>query len=102
MVYIYISENQSPIGNQTTNQNQVSGEHMSVNSKLKRTIDIMGAIAGLTITGLMFVPVAIAIKLNSKGSVLYSQTRCGYKGRKFRIWIRTGFILTISPFDNLA
>ena len=98
MVYIYISENQSPIGNQTTNQNQVSGEHMSVNSKLKRTIDIMGAIAGLTITGLMFVPVAIAIKLNSKGSVLYSQTRCGYKGRKFRIW---KFRSMVSNADDL-
>jgi lipopolysaccharide/colanic/teichoic acid biosynthesis glycosyltransferase len=30
--------------------------------------------------------VAIAIKLDSPGPVLYSQTRCGYRGKQFKIW----------------
>ena len=60
--------------------------HASVRSITKRIIDILGAIVGLTITGIMFVPLAIAIKSSSKGSILFSQTRCGWMGSKFEIW----------------
>lgn len=60
--------------------------HPSVRSPMKRAIDIVGAIAGLGITGVLFVPIAIAIKLDSPGPILFSQTRCGWMGRRFRIW----------------
>ncbi len=60
--------------------------HPSVRSVLKRLIDIVGAIVGLIITGIIFIPIAIAIKFNSKGPVLFHQTRCGWMGRKFQIW----------------
>ena len=60
--------------------------HPSVRSIVKRAIDILGAIVGLTITGIIYVPVAIAIKTSSEGSVLFYQTRCGWMGRKFKIW----------------
>ena len=60
--------------------------HPSVRSIVKRAIDIIGAIVGLIITGIIFVPVAIAIKTSSKGPVLFYQTRCGWMGRKFKIW----------------
>lgn len=60
--------------------------HPSVRSALKRAIDIVGAIVGLTITGLAFLPIALTIKLDSKGPILFHQTRCGWMGRKFRIW----------------
>ena len=60
--------------------------HPSVRSVLKRLIDIVGAIVGLIITGIIFIPIAIAIKSNSKGPVLFHQTRCGWMGRKFQIW----------------
>lgn len=60
--------------------------HPSVLSWLKRLIDIVGAIVGLTITAIIFLPIAIAIKVNSKGPVLFSQIRCGWMGKKFRIW----------------
>ena len=60
--------------------------HPSVRSAVKRAIDIVGAIVGLTITGLAFLPIALAIKLESKGPILFHQTRCGWMGRKFRIW----------------
>ncbi|QIZ71320.1 sugar transferase [Oxynema aestuarii] len=60
--------------------------HPSVRSPFKRLLDILGAIVGLGISALVFVPIAIAIKLDSPGPVLFSQTRCGWMGRPFRIW----------------
>ncbi|WP_096603365.1 sugar transferase [Calothrix sp. NIES-2100] len=60
--------------------------HPSVRSPIKRAIDIVGAILGLLVTALLFVPIAIAIKLDSPGPVLFSQIRCGWMGRRFRIW----------------
>jgi lipopolysaccharide/colanic/teichoic acid biosynthesis glycosyltransferase len=60
--------------------------HRSVNSKAKRSIDVIGAVVGLGITSVLFVPIAIAMQLDSPGPILYSQTRCGLNGKKFRIW----------------
>jgi lipopolysaccharide/colanic/teichoic acid biosynthesis glycosyltransferase len=60
--------------------------HPSVNSKVKRILDVVGAIVGLTITAAIFIPIAIATQLDSPGPVLYSQIRCGLNGKKFRIW----------------
>ncbi|MEY2859468.1 MAG: hypothetical protein RLZZ74_3781, partial [Cyanobacteriota bacterium] len=60
--------------------------HPSVRSVVKRIIDVVGAIVGLTITGVIFVPVAIAIKSSSKGPILFNHTRCGWMGRQFQIW----------------
>lgn len=60
--------------------------HPSVTCKLKRAIDILGAIAGLTITALLLIPIAIAIQLDNPGPIFFSQIRCGYQGRRFRIW----------------
>ncbi len=60
--------------------------HPSVRSIVKRIIDIGGAIVGLIIMGIIFLPMAFAIKLDSSGSVLFKQTRCGWMGKKFQIW----------------
>jgi lipopolysaccharide/colanic/teichoic acid biosynthesis glycosyltransferase len=60
--------------------------HPSVDSKLKRLIDIVGALIGLSIVGLMLIPVAIAIQLDNPGPLFYSQLRCGLYGHPFRIW----------------
>lgn len=40
---------------------------------------------GLLITGFIFVPIAIAIKLDSPGPIFFSQTRCGWLGKQFKI-----------------
>jgi exopolysaccharide biosynthesis polyprenyl glycosylphosphotransferase len=75
----------TPIGS----QRYVTGAtdiHPSVNSKVKRCIDILGATVGLFLTALVAVPIAIAIQLDSPGPILYSQTRCGHGGRQFKIW----------------
>ncbi|MCX8078916.1 MAG: sugar transferase [Geminocystis sp.] len=60
--------------------------HPSVYSFWKRVIDIVGALIGLSITAIIFLPVAIAIKLDSEGPIFYSQIRCGLNGKPFRIW----------------
>lgn len=60
--------------------------HPSAYSNWKRYIDIAGALVGLIITAIIFIPIAILIKLDSSGPVLYSQVRCGLNGKPFRIW----------------
>lgn len=60
--------------------------HASVLSKAKRCLDIIGALVGLTITSVLFIPLAIAITLDNPGPILFSQTRCGYRGKQFKIW----------------
>ena len=59
--------------------------HRSVTSKVKRSIDILGSLLGLAIAVAVAVPVAVVMFLD-KGPLLYSQVRCGFKGRHFRIW----------------
>lgn len=60
--------------------------HESVNSPAKRILDILGAIVGLWITGIILVPLAIAIYMDNPGPIFYSQIRCGVGGKQFRIW----------------
>ncbi len=55
-------------------------------SLTKRLIDILGAAVGLSITLLLLPPIAIAIYIDNRGPILYSQIRCGYRGRRFRMW----------------
>ena len=53
---------------------------------IKRVMDILGGLVGMLIT-LIFLPfVAVAIKLDSKGPVLFSQIRIGRNGRRFKIY----------------
>lgn len=60
--------------------------HRSVECKIKRSLDIIGALVGLTITAAIAIPVAIAIQLDNPGPIFYSQMRCGVNGKLFRIW----------------
>lgn len=60
--------------------------HPSIKSWMKRIIDIVGAIVGLVITGILFIPIAIAIYLDDPGPILFAQTRCGWMGKQFRMW----------------
>lgn len=60
--------------------------HPSVSSILKRLMDLAGAVVGLALTAVIFIPIFIAIQLDDPGPILYSQVRCGLRGRPFRIW----------------
>lgn len=55
-------------------------------SIVKRLIDIAGSLVGLLFTGILYPFVAIAIKLNSPGPVVFSQVRIGKNGRRFKIY----------------
>ena len=51
----------------------------------KRFIDILGSSAGLLLLSPLFALIAIAVKLNSAGSVFYVQERVGLHGRHFQL-----------------
>lgn len=60
---------------------------------IKRTMDILGAIVGIILFGPLMLVVAIAIKLDSPGPVIFKQTRVGMNGRYFKIFkFRTMFV----------
>ena len=52
----------------------------------KRAIDIVGSIVGLALLSPILLIVAIAIKLESKGSIIFSQKRIGLKGKEFKMY----------------
>ncbi|MGB3296954.1 MAG: sugar transferase [Phormidesmis sp.] len=60
--------------------------HPSVRSKAKRLLDVSGALVGLGLTAVVFVGVAIAIKLEDGGPIFFAQTRCSWLGKPFKIW----------------
>lgn len=53
---------------------------------IKRVMDIAGGIIGMLITLIFFPFVALAIKMDSPGPVLFSQVRIGRNGRRFKIY----------------
>lgn len=67
-------------------EKQLPETHPSMRSWVKRVIDVVGAVVGLGITAVLFVPIAVAIKLDSPGPIFFSQTRCGLMGRRFKVW----------------
>ncbi|MGE5655120.1 MAG: exopolysaccharide biosynthesis polyprenyl glycosylphosphotransferase [Actinomycetota bacterium] len=60
--------------------------HPSVRSWVKRILDITGALIGLSITAILFIPIALAIEIDSPGPIFFGQTRCGWMGKRFQIW----------------
>ncbi|MBF2008279.1 MAG: sugar transferase [Chlorogloeopsis fritschii C42_A2020_084] len=59
--------------------------HPSVSSKFKRYLDIVGSLVGLLVLAILFIPIAIAIKIDSPGPIFFTQQRYGLQGRPFRI-----------------
>ena len=52
----------------------------------KRALDVVGASIVLTLLSPLLAVVAVAIKLNSKGPVLFTQQRAGRAGRFFKLY----------------
>lgn len=77
-------------------------DHPSVNSKMKRTIDVVGAILGLAITAILIIPIAIISFFDSPGSLFYSQIRYGLKGRPFRIWKFRSMVANADKLKHLV
>jgi lipopolysaccharide/colanic/teichoic acid biosynthesis glycosyltransferase len=76
---------------------RVEIEHLSENtlgslipgigySKIKRVGDTALALLLLPVLIVLFIPVAILIKADSRGPVFFRQERMGYRGRPFTMW----------------
>jgi exopolysaccharide biosynthesis polyprenyl glycosylphosphotransferase len=52
----------------------------------KRTIDIVGSVIGLVVFAPLFVLLALAVRLTSRGPAIFVQERCGLGGRMFRFY----------------
>jgi exopolysaccharide biosynthesis polyprenyl glycosylphosphotransferase len=52
----------------------------------KRGIDLIGALVALVVFSPIFLVAAIAIRLTSRGPILFSQERYGYNRRRFRMY----------------
>jgi Undecaprenyl-phosphate glucose phosphotransferase len=64
----------------------------------KRAVDIAGAAAGLALLLPLLFIIAILIKLDSRGPILFRQQRCGFNGRPFSILkFRTMTVLEDGP-----
>ena len=69
----------------------ISGQYKNVqaceyaSSSLKRGMDILISVPGLLILAVGFIPIAIAILVNSRGPLFYRQTRLGLGGRPFTL-----------------
>lgn len=76
--------------------------HSSVGNILKRSLDILGAVVGLLITAIFFIPIAIAIYIDDPGPIFYSQVRCGHRGRTFRIWKFRSMVANADALKHLV
>ncbi len=76
--------------------------HPSVTSKAKRFVDIVGALVGLAITAMVAIPVAIAVQCDDPGPIFYSQIRCGFKGKTFRIWKFRSMVMDADKLKHLV
>ena len=64
----------------------VQGNPSKAGFALKRTVDILGASAGIVLLAPLFVLTAVAIKANSQGPVIFRQKRHGANGTIFEIY----------------
>lgn len=53
---------------------------------IKRIIDIIGSVIGIVILSPVMLVVIIAIKMDSKGSIIFSQKRVGQNGKTFNMY----------------
>ncbi|HEY9654597.1 MAG TPA: sugar transferase [Crinalium sp.] len=83
-------------------QERVRTIHPSVTSKAKRLVDIVGALVGLAITAMVAIPVAIAVQCDDPGPIFYSQIRCGFKGKPFRIWKFRSMVMDADKLKHLV
>ena len=70
---------------------------------LKRLIDIVGSLVGLILLSPIFLIVAIAIKFDSKGPIIFGHTRKGIGGKDIKVYkFRTMYQNSQEIFDNFT
>ncbi|AFY55192.1 anti-anti-sigma factor [Rivularia sp. PCC 7116] len=76
----------TPQNKATKQEEKLPETHPSVRSWTKRFIDIVGALVGLVITGILSVLIITAIMIDDPGPIFFGQIRCGWMGKRFRMW----------------
>ncbi len=61
----------------------LNGERRRISRIVKRAMDIVGSIIALILFSPLLALISVAIKLTSKGPILFKQERVGQRGRKF-------------------
>ena len=67
---------------------------------IKRAIDLIGAVVGLTLLSPLMVAIALLIRMNSKGPALFRQLRRGYRGELF--WVLKYRTMSIDAEQRLG
>ena len=73
----------SSMGNMPILKHSISPLHKRWNKVVKRILDLMVSVPFLIVSPIIFIPVAIIIKLTSPGPVIFKQKRTGIYGRDF-------------------
>jgi exopolysaccharide biosynthesis polyprenyl glycosylphosphotransferase len=60
--------------------------HDEVRLLVKRVLDVVAAAAGLIVLAPLVAPIAVLIRLTSRGPVIFRQVRCGLNGRRFTFY----------------
>ncbi len=71
---------------------------------LKRVLDTVVSLGALILLSPLFVLIALAIKLDSRGPIVFGQRRAGFAGRPFRVYkfrTRVGRVLRRTSLDEL-
>lgn len=76
--------------------------HPSVESKIKRFIDVLLALIGLTITVIIAIPIKIIMCFDNPGPLLYGQVRCGFRGKPFRMWKFRSMVVNADRMKHLV
>jgi lipopolysaccharide/colanic/teichoic acid biosynthesis glycosyltransferase len=75
--------------------------HSSVHCKIKRTMDVLGALVGLLLAAVIAIPIAIAMAIFDPGPLFYSQIRCGLEGKPFKIWKFRSMVVNADKMKHL-
>ena len=73
--------------------------HRASYSLLKRLFDVFGGFIGLTALVIIFIPVAVSVRLESPGPVFSRQVSCGLMGKIFTVY---KFRTTMASPDTLG
>jgi len=55
-------------------------------ARAKRAIDVFGSVLGLIVLAPVMLLVALAVRVSSRGPIIFAQERCGLGGRRFRFY----------------
>jgi lipopolysaccharide/colanic/teichoic acid biosynthesis glycosyltransferase len=79
-------------------------ERHNINQAIKRFVDFVGALIGLTLFLPLFLLIAVMIKLNSNRPAFHSEARLGLRRRVFRVYLfnvfgpKTPFLIVLARF----